>query len=289
MKNLYSICTVPGTCTQENSALNSTTKFSLALPNSISKRGSAHTLASFLCLLCFLLSFFFVGTSAIGQTPDTTDLFTHPHAMRTISYSGDTLRLQFELGSAQEDVANVMGYSVKLAFPKWAGTPDTVLLELNSSWVGNETEGPHSYSYDATEKELTFSFDRDSLSKTGAGFTAEVNFVAPNMTAEDRAFVVSGGIITIEDMMFKKEQKSDLTTLHPEINAFPNPVRTQLHFSNLQGLEGTLALLDLSGKQCLYQAGLLPEHIDVDGFKSGIYFVQIKTPDRVWTQKIVIE
>lgn len=73
-----------------------------------------------------------------------------------------------------------------------------------------------------------------------------------------------------------------------ELQLYPNPVSEILYFRNIEALEGTVTLYDLSGKS-LWTTGLRPE-IEVGQLPNGLYLLQITTSDNeTTTRKIIVE
>lgn len=75
------------------------------------------------------------------------------------------------------------------------------------------------------------------------------------------------------------------------IEIYPNPADDQIHIQiGRSGDESTLTLVDVRGK-VLAERTLRGNSasIDVSGFSSGIYFVQLKQDDQVTNHKVVVE
>lgn len=73
-------------------------------------------------------------------------------------------------------------------------------------------------------------------------------------------------------------------------NVSPNPASGVLRFSLPGG--GTvncIELFDMQGKKVLHINKANDNYIDLSGYRNGVYFLRLVTPDKIYKQKIIIE
>jgi hypothetical protein len=85
----------------------------------------------------------------------------------------------------------------------------------------------------------------------------------------------------------------NVITLDNLISLYPNPTAGELHLRFGRTLKGNaeIAITDLAGRQIFSQpinTAKLGLEIDLSGLNDGMYLVNIKAEDRIYTQKIQV-
>ena len=77
--------------------------------------------------------------------------------------------------------------------------------------------------------------------------------------------------------------------LAASIRLYPNPAREQLYLEWEQLQVEEILLLDLQGRILSKESNPLPRQaMKLDGIPAGLYLVQLKTQQGIWTEKVVI-
>ena len=77
----------------------------------------------------------------------------------------------------------------------------------------------------------------------------------------------------------------------PIFNLFPNPSNGRFTIINSNGVEGTMRIFDMLGKELAQQSvtGNQIFAVDIQGYQPGIYLVKIDTENGRWTQRVVLK
>ncbi|HXU28341.1 MAG TPA: T9SS type A sorting domain-containing protein [Bacteroidia bacterium] len=73
-------------------------------------------------------------------------------------------------------------------------------------------------------------------------------------------------------------------TILNSINVFPNPANYKIFVKTIE--ESEIILLDVIGNEIIC---VKEKEIDVSGFNDGVYFIQVKTSQSTYTQKIIVQ
>jgi hypothetical protein len=76
-----------------------------------------------------------------------------------------------------------------------------------------------------------------------------------------------------------------------QLKLYPNPAGDFIHIQipNSGALVDEIAVYDLTGRLVLLKSGSVPQRIDISNLPAGLYLVQAKTENGVYTGKVVVE
>jgi hypothetical protein len=237
------------------------------------------------CLLCFgLLILGGFGLPLFGQNGiDTMDVGNYPYAAKFLGMSGDTMKFQFDLGSMEEPVENVLGYDLSFGFPKLLVSPNATLVEVEGTWLTDGLSSPQAqWAFDGHVNSMELSFFRpDTAGQTGYGKVAAIFLIrSGGFEPVEASIFLDGGEVMVDNIDLRRSNY-----LQPDLRVFPNPAKDYIEVWT--GIEdGLISISDLEGRLLLVQPARSWQRIALATLPRGSYLLGLET--EIGTQQKVI-
>lgn len=265
------------------------------------------------------------GAQNWGNTGAPGDQMLGTEPRTCISCHGTAAAVQMEIALEIKDAdGNVLNdgeyapgetYSMTVSLNAAAGSPSGFGFQMLCLNAATDQNGPESSNYSnpgtnvqiATASNTARTYAEQSSTSPNSDFT--VDWTAPEMGAGVVTFYVCGNGVnnnmsTSGDgaACTKVELAEDLTASAKDIVGLrelllsPNPTQGEfvMTFRGTQQIQGQLMIQDVSGKlhhseTLIIPAGETIQQIAFDAPTSGLYFVQVQTPEGVRTEKLMVQ
>lgn len=223
-------------------------------------------------LICFL-GFLVIGGLLQAQSPDSVDVFQFDPGVPYHSNSGDTLKFQFQLGTAADPIANALGMAVSISFPNLQSAPSATIVQMNGTWLTDGISDPSpNWTFDWTTKTMYLDYLRpDGEGQTGHGRVATLCLIrSGGFSAEERTASVTAGIVMVENIDLK------MAPMQQAFRVFPNPTQDFLTVEVPDYESAVLGLWNLQGQLVLSQPSSAYQTLDLSALPKGSYWVTVK-------------
>ncbi len=250
----------------------------------------AHCRCTCMWLMLAWMTWVVAPRMADAQSPIQQGISGYVHGLAFVDVSGDTMILQFDLGSLNKPANNVVGFEVDIHFPRLTSSATQIWMNAANGWLAAQPSDMQCTFDPITATLHSRCLRADAAPVTGHGQIATIYVVRPGGFAkpENVAQLDGGGIIMIDDMDFKMAPITSPTANSLSIS--PNPAHDYLNVSIAGVSPMTLMICDLQGHVWQHAVTQEFQKIDLTTLPRGFYCVQLRSKSGiVATQKLVLE